>query len=200
MAARHGDTGSERAASRDPAGLMLTWLDAEAGARVICADDLVLLWANRAARAEMEGDFDLVERDGAMVILDRAHHARFSTLVSEAGEDISTFSFPRQNGDGHLLFRARRIENRATRCVGLAFNQTGSEFRVLYGELSFVFRLTAAEHRLLDRMIAGHTADGIARTMQISLDTVRSHIRHIYQKLDVTSREELFSRLLPYRL
>ena len=34
----------------------------------------------------------------------------------------------------------------------------------------------------------------------ITLDTVRSHIRSIYGKMGVTSREALFFKLRPYRL
>jgi DNA-binding CsgD family transcriptional regulator len=200
MAARHFDSGSADPAWEEPAGLALTWLEGEDAPRMMCGDDLTLLWANRAARAELEGNFDLVERDGAILILNRAHQAALATFVSLAGEGTSTFSFPRQNGDGHILFRARRIEGLRARCVGLAFNQTGTEFLVHFAELASIFRLTGAEQGVLDQMLGGFTADEIATATPVTLNTIRSHIRHIYQKLDVTSREELFWRLRPYRL
>ncbi|HLL58488.1 MAG TPA: helix-turn-helix transcriptional regulator [Allosphingosinicella sp.] len=63
-----------------------------------------------------------------------------------------------------------------------------------------VFRLTASEHRILMLMLDGLTADELSQRLGSSLDTVRTHIRNIYGKLKVTSREGMFSRLRPYRV
>jgi DNA-binding CsgD family transcriptional regulator len=63
--------------------------------------------------------------------------------------------------------------------------------------LDKVFRLTASEHRILMLMLDGLTAEELSQRLGSSLDTVRTHIRNIYGKLKVTSREGLFSRLRP---
>ena len=105
------------------------------------------------------------------------------------------------DGDGHLLLRGRQIGGGGeTRYLGVGFHRTGSAFHAVYADLDKVFQLTPAEYRVLGEMIEGRTADAIARAMKLSIETVRSHIRHIYTKLQVSSREELFSKIRPYRL
>ena len=99
------------------------------------------------------------------------------------------------------LFRAwelRRSENQ--RYIGLIFYRSGAEFSLRYADLDKVFRLTASEHRILMLMLDGLTADELSQRLGSSLDTVRTHIRNIYGKLKVTSREGMFSRLRPYRV
>jgi DNA-binding CsgD family transcriptional regulator len=46
----------------------------------------------------------------------------------------------------------------------------------------------------------GAGADAIARDVGVGIETVRTHIRRIYNKLGIGSREELFARLSPFRL
>lgn len=50
--------------------------------------------------------------------------------------------------------------------------------------------LTSREWQVLDLMMAGASTDGIARELVLSIETVRSHIKHILAKLDAHSREE----------
>lgn len=46
----------------------------------------------------------------------------------------------------------------------------------------------------------GACVDGIALSLEIGVETVRTHIRRMYNKLSISSREALFARLSPYRL
>lgn len=52
------------------------------------------------------------------------------------------------------------------------------------------FNLTNREKELLGLMIEGHNYKMIAEKTFISYDTVRTHVRNIYQKLHVASRNE----------
>ena len=58
--------------------------------------------------------------------------------------------------------------------------------------------MTTAESRVASMMISGATAEEIARALNISVETVRSHIKHIYAKTGVSSREALLSKLIGY--
>jgi len=51
-------------------------------------------------------------------------------------------------------------------------------------------RLTAREWEVLDLLAAGGTTDEIARNLVLSTETVRSHLKNLYRKLEVNSREE----------
>jgi len=66
------------------------------------------------------------------------------------------------------------------------------------GILTAAFGLTAKESALVLGMFQGFTAEEIAKRMDVSIDTTRTHIRNIYGKLAVNSREAMIHRLLPY--
>ena len=51
--------------------------------------------------------------------------------------------------------------------------------------------LTPREQDVLVAMARGRSAQYIADTFVVSKETARTHIRHVYQKLNVHSREEL---------
>jgi DNA-binding NarL/FixJ family response regulator len=51
-------------------------------------------------------------------------------------------------------------------------------------------RLTDREWEVLDLLSTGATTDAIARQLVLSTETVRSHLKNLYRKLEVNSREE----------
>lgn len=55
--------------------------------------------------------------------------------------------------------------------------------------------LTEREREILGHVAAGHSSSHVARVLFISESTVRGHVHHIYQKLGVSSREELIARV-----
>jgi DNA-binding CsgD family transcriptional regulator len=56
--------------------------------------------------------------------------------------------------------------------------------------------LTAAEHRIADLIAQGQTNRQVASTLFVTENTVQTHVRHIFQKLQVRSRTELAAYLL----
>ena len=44
---------------------------------------------------------------------------------------------------------------------------------------------------MLELLVRGHSKTRIAETFLISENTVRGHVKHIYTKLDVHSKQEL---------
>jgi DNA-binding NarL/FixJ family response regulator len=59
-----------------------------------------------------------------------------------------------------------------------------------------VSRLTAGEKEFLDQLANGYAYKEIADRMQISIDTVRSYVRTVYEKLHVHSRTEAVVKYL----
>ena len=53
--------------------------------------------------------------------------------------------------------------------------------------------LTQKEREVLDRMLAGQSRKEIASEMHVSENTVKTHVKHIYEKLDVSGREEILA-------
>jgi DNA-binding NarL/FixJ family response regulator len=63
-------------------------------------------------------------------------------------------------------------------------------------EASAVSRLTPGEREFLDQLAKGYAYKEIADRMNISIDTVRSYVRTVYEKLHVHSRTEAVVKYL----
>lgn len=59
-----------------------------------------------------------------------------------------------------------------------------------------VSKLTAGEREFLDQLSRGYAYKEIAEQMKISIDTVRSYVRTVYEKLHVHSRTEAVVKYL----
>lgn len=58
-----------------------------------------------------------------------------------------------------------------------------------------VFDLTAREEEVLCLLVQGKNVPAIAADMFLAQGTVKAHVQHIYQKMDVHSRPELIARI-----
>jgi DNA-binding NarL/FixJ family response regulator len=63
-----------------------------------------------------------------------------------------------------------------------------------------VYRISPREQQILASLVAGMSYKMIADRCSISIDTVRSHIKHIYDKLNVHSRSEAIVLALKQKL
>jgi len=62
--------------------------------------------------------------------------------------------------------------------------------------LQQLFQLTSAEARIANLLVDGHHVDEIGETLAISLSTVRTHLRHIFEKTGVERQADLIHLLL----
>jgi DNA-binding NarL/FixJ family response regulator len=65
------------------------------------------------------------------------------------------------------------------------------------GRLSEYNKLSTREKELLDMLARGYRYKEIAEKLFISVETVRTHIRNIYSKLQVQSRTEALNKIFP---
>ena len=183
------------------ADLLQAWVERDPLPRVLVDEQLRVIWANPAAQDALDRKRDIAIRDGQLSTTQAGEQQALIDFVRGTGSALTSFCFPCEDGDGHLLFRAVEVQRDwGTRYFGLTFFRSGSGFSVRYADLDKVFQLTQSEHRVLLQLLDGLTADQIATKLGVSIETTRSHIRQIYLKLNVTSREGMFSRVLPYRL
>jgi DNA-binding CsgD family transcriptional regulator len=61
----------------------------------------------------------------------------------------------------------------------------------LYSHMEALNALTSREREIAMLLIEDMTRNEICQTLNISINTLKTHIRHIYKKLDVTSKEGL---------
>ncbi len=175
--------------------LALSWLGLFERPLVIVTPQLRLIWSNPAFAALVESQRLLILVDGFLSVTTPSAHEKLQGLL-RAAESDSIALLEETDGDRHLLIRASRIPAAvAVETFGLRIYRTDEEVGLNHLQLASVFRLTPAETRVLAAMLGGLTADDIARELAISVETVRSHIRRIYDKIRVSSREGLFGRL-----
>lgn len=178
--------------------LARSWLEHGDSAHMMLSEQLAILWANAAALSALAEGRDVENRCGILSTINGALQPLLHAFVVNSSPSITSWSIPRIDGDGRLIFRAQRIPG-GERVYGVTFFGSGSEFQLRFLELEQVFHLTRSEHRVLMELANGHEAEPIARMLNVSVETTRSHIRSIYRKLNVRSREALFYRMQPYR-
>jgi len=184
------------------AGIAVAVLRADPQPRLFLDPLGTILWRNPAA-ADLLATCPVLEvRDNQLVAEDRAAQPLLADfLAGDDGAALRTLCLPCSDGDGHLLLQASNVrEGEAERAVSLTIRRTGSRFEARYADLRAAFGLTNAEHQIVNQLVRGRTAEDIACETGSSIGTVRTHIRSIYAKLDVSSREMFFYRLRPFRI
>ncbi|MBX7249359.1 MAG: helix-turn-helix transcriptional regulator [Caulobacteraceae bacterium] len=162
--------------------------------------DLTLVWANRSALTLFRQADDVVVHGGKLTFVDKAVHGQFREMVGSLEHELRAWSFPRRGRDDHYVVALERLEpDDQPPAAALTFTETSGERRYVWCDISTVFGLTRAEAQVVKRLVEGDRADVLAESLGVTLDTVRTHIRRIYAKLGVGSREQLFSRVAPFR-
>lgn len=74
----------------------------------------------------------------------------------------------------------------------------------MFSQLSFpssnLYNLSEREKEVLQLLVDGNSYKMVAFELHISIDTVRSHIRNIYEKLHVNSKSEAVAKAIKSRL
>lgn len=149
-------------------------------------------------------DIDLPGKSGIELIRElRPKFARLQCMVLTVFEDDDhVFNALKAGATGYILKGARpgklidaidEIMAGGSPMTGTIARKVMDSFRqheILQSE-----RLTERENGLLKQLAAGLRYKEIAEQLEISIETVRTHIRNIYQKLEVQSRTEALNKL-----
>ncbi len=160
-----------------------------------------VIWGNAAfLRLAAEGDVFRLQDQG-LAFLDRAAHAGFLTFLAALGAAPAAWIVRPQTMDGYLVFRCGLIEP-AGRPVGIACTLYDSRDHDIpvWGDFAALFGLTASEARVARQLMEGAPLVRVAVQLGITLEAAKTHLRRIYAKLGVGSREEFYARLLPFRV
>lgn len=158
-----------------------------------------IYWLNVAADRLLATRPGLEVRSGGLHATDAANNDALRQLLDRVIFGASTLCIERPERDGWILMRARCLDSSASTCIGLSLAEATERNRRSYEHLDTAFGLTKTEHRVLLALLAGNDADALAAMHHVSVETIRTHIRGIYQKVGVRSREGLFARLQPFQ-
>lgn len=190
--ARHGIAAYVGAGRRDDAERVLGWLG-EGVARLPCIWPRIAAAHGRALLAEAAGD--QAAADGLFQQA-MALHGEVDLPLEWLQTQLEYGRFLRRSGQ---LQRARPLLAQAAELAESAgawwlAGQASEELRVAGGrrrERPDPDRLTPAEQRVAALAASGASNAEIAAALYVSVNTVESHLRHVYAKLGIRSRSKL---------
>jgi len=165
--------------------------------RLILSRNGRLIAASEGARRLFIVSECLKFTNGLTLTCNGPSRAEFKKLLSVAPGKVETIIMAKHGNDGYHVISSTGISSDT---VAVAVRDADDEFTSLFANLEEVFGLTPSEILIVEMLMHGHGAQQIADELENSVYTVRAHLRHCYDKLQVSSREELWHRLAPYRL
>jgi len=134
-----------------------------------------------------------------------AHKSKLRTLIQSAlvspGE-LCVTSLPRAGDQQALIILAvctqhpSPIETPTPPCVAIIISDPGLRWVSPYPVLQTLYGFTRAEAELASYLINGDSLAMVARQMETRLNTVRSHLKKVFQKTGTRRQAELVRLLL----
>lgn len=178
--------------------LLAEWLSASRNPRLICDAQQKVLWhcPNLVGWLEETRAVKL-EREQLLLNDKRAQAALADFLIDPQVPDTA-IGFDDEETGRCVVLQCKRLEiPRYPTVFGIRIVADAS------GELDFLhfeehFAMTRQEGAICRLLLQGKTVQEIVAAARKSPDTIRFHIRNIYQKIGVSSREALFATLRPF--
>lgn len=185
-----------REAADDPDGqcnrALAAWIDSEMRARLLVTRGLDVVWMNEAART-LQDDGELFGVEGGRLASQSRALARLAAQARS--EEARCLAAAGSDGRTWVIW-AREVATSPTSLIGLTLQRVGGEVR--FQALIETHLLSPSEGRIVEMLLAGLETGRIAQIMDVSLETVRSHLKRAYQKMGVRSRGELFAQALAF--
>lgn len=177
--------------------LLSCWQAIDGRIRLIISRDGKLLAASQGASRLFAQNDALASTGCFSFACTPSYDKQLKKLLKAKVGVVETLAIPKTSGEGHYVISAVGISVAA---VAIAIQEADENFVPVFADLEGVFGLTHCEVLVVVRLMRGYCAQSIADDLDVSVHTVRAHLRHCYDKLGVSSREELWKRLAPYRL
>lgn len=191
---------SNRAEGGDLAQVALDWLAHDVRPRMIVSTALHVHWRNQLALECLASQPFIHVRGDELVCMTAAIQKSVLDFVLRVGDEVQTLALFGPSRRDVLLLRGWGLPHSHGQLACIEFGRDHDAFSCDYRDLKTVFGLTQAEHRIVLEMLGGKTVTTIAGEFGLSVGTVRTHVKRLYSKIEVASREELLGRLAPYRV
>lgn len=177
---------------------------------VAVGHDGKVLEINKRAHQLLHGIDELLIQSGQLLIRDKAANTALQqaiassiTLHTSNHRQNVCIAVPRNDGKHRPL---QVLVNPLTQHQSAFALRAGAALVFLFGEdhapqlnqrvLSELYGLTRAETQLAVQLAQGHTLDQIATLNCISMNTVRTHMKHLFTKTECTTQAQLVRTLL----
>ncbi len=166
---------------------LMRWLEAESKARMMLSSDLVVRWMSNEAKALVDAG-ELRIQDGRLA----PRTALVSDLLANCTTANSTCAIVQDVEHRTWVVWARRLCNPPISLIGVIFQPPRTAAR--FSALVDTHTLTPSEGRVVELLLNGFETGRIAQLLNVSNETLKTHLKHAYCKLNVKSRGELFAR------
>lgn len=160
--------------------------------------ELRLLWCNPAGDRLLSTDRDL-RRAGGRLQFKSGVMEQFTLFLRCVDGEAAAWALPRSNERGCIIMRVTKVALGVQDAFVVAFSETNKIQRI-WARFGPALGLTDAEEAVLKRLVDGANVDTAAAAFGVSVETARTHVKRAYAKLGVSSREEMFAEILPFRL
>ncbi|WP_439603883.1 helix-turn-helix transcriptional regulator [Shinella sp.] len=179
-------------------------LDQLSLAVLLVSSDLRVLYANRQAGGMLDRGDVLSLRGDVLAPATPGLRAALRAAIEQVERDQTRLGrkgmgIPAQDRDGmhhvvHVLPLARRDHGAGREhapCAAIFVASSDVSERPAGDVLAALFGLTPSEARVLDRITAGRTVADIATELRVSVNTIRTHLLHIFEKTGVKRQADL---------
>lgn len=183
------------------AGLVLPlilagWLSTGRHGRLICDAQQKVLWYNQSFQilSQKTARF-LISRD-QLVFTNKNDQSLFINFIEHPSADDAAFWLQDKDGLLKVAVQCQRIKAFSVPdCFGLRIAENTDFLASDFRHFEAYLNLTRQETMICRLMLQGRTVQDIVEICGKSQDTVRFHVRNIYRKMGISSREELFANL-----
>lgn len=187
--------GSHPAAALNDTSIVRFCLDQDDVALVVVDRHANLIWRSRAAALLLAGGgAPLVDRGGRVMGVDRRAQQFLIDRIAEALIGQEVCQFIDSDLDRRFLLRVRSVSEGGVQALVIIIKDFEAPAHL--PKLELLFGLSAMEARILHEIIEGNSAERIAESKGVSIQTVRTHIKHIHSKMEVRSKEEILATIV----
>jgi DNA-binding CsgD family transcriptional regulator len=167
---------------------MANWLDAETKPRLLLSNtDFSVRWLNGSASRLVE--------EGILRVIDGCYSPRaanVSHLIKTASSKDYRCAISMDCHQNPWVVWARQVSLLPRPLVGIVIHppRQTADFSALVSTQT----LTPTEGRVVSMLLNGYETGRIAQALNISTQTLKTHIKHAYCKLGVKSRGDLFAK------
>lgn len=156
---------------------------------------------NDAASALLLDGPDLRVHQNRLTFCDPTTRERFLAHLELCPGEVTSWLLQQRDHDRYIILEIDRLPTETgARAVMVAIHFSDGDQGARWSDFGAVFGLTPAEERIARMLTGGDGVEEIAADAAITVETARTHIRRIYNKVGVGSREHLTAVLLPFRL
>ena len=182
-------------------GVAVTWLEQAVTPLALLTENQRLIWANASAQELMARHALRVDALGYVKSDMRETNLKIQSVRRQVYEALQQrgswkngaviLTFP-EIADCRVQFQEMTAHD--TMLIGCTIMRSSQVVQDLTANLA-QYGLTKTERKVVAMLAQGSTASEISRLNGGSLLTVRTHIKRIYAKMNVNSREKMFARL-----